>query len=995
MDFFAPLISPVVECIGGSCATVVRQIGYIKNLERNFKKLNEEAGNLFDKKKDTEHEIKRHGNNKEPTHQCRGWLQKVDEIQKEVSSIDKEHSKGDKRCLSQWCLHVPSSWKLGRRIVLKTDAISDLCDKAKFDGGVVVDALPPTAETKPVLTIQDGTSAERTLQKILNSVRDPIKHKIGIWGMGGVGKTTVMTHLNNLPEIAEMFEIVIWVTVSQDYSTRNLQIEILDRLGLKELSEGVNVERVASRLLQELTNRKFLLLMDDLWKEVGLHDIGVPCPNQKGCKIVFTTRYLDICRKMEINEEIKVEPFSEKEAWSLFREKVGEVADSPIIGPLATSVVHECGGLPLAIAVIGASLRMEDNVHVWQNAVQELSSPDTSDICDMEEVFRRLKFSFDRLENDDVKGCFLYVALYPEDFEIKISELIEYWRAEGLIHSRSTLASVRNKGHAMVKRLIDASLLLKSDESNDCVKMHDVIRDLALRITSRTESGCRFLVRAKKMIEEPPKNEEWENVNRMSLMENEIVSLPERPNCPTILTLLLQWNRKLTTIPESFFDQMHALRVLDLSETGIKSLPHSICHLVNLRGLYLKYCQSLKTLPPEIGKLTRIEVLDAEGTSINSLPTEIRQLSGLKVLHVTFSMERDENEEDEKVSGGIISRLSQLEQLIIDLGFRYGNFSRYGDTCVEVVMEEVCSMKGLTSLNFGFPKMEYFECFLQRSHPWKKGMITSFHFIVGHYKCRGQFHSWLFYSPESEGMARMLTFCGYDSIPNAIVEVLRHADSFQLLSHKSFHSLCEFGMQNMSGLINCTMHECDAMGVVVDGHQLAEAALPNLELLTVSHMPNLRSIWEGSFPPGSLNWLADLHLFMCGKLKNIFSREIIQQLSNLEVLQVERCSALEELISDGEIGVESDCVLPKLNWLVLQNLPSLVRILKLGSRHLLNCSSLEWIRTPMCPNLKRLPISVSKAPKLRRIQCEREWWNELEWDDNDVKLQLEPLVIPF
>ncbi|RWR83811.1 putative disease resistance protein [Cinnamomum micranthum f. kanehirae] len=108
-------------------------------------------------------------------------------------------------------------------------------------------------------------------------------------------------------------------------------------------------------------------------------------------------------------------------------------------------------------------------------------------------------------------------------------ELIEYWRAEGLIHFGSTLASVRNKGYAIVKRLISASLLLKCNKGNVLVKMHDVIRDLALRIISRMDSGCRFLVRAKKMIEEPPKNEEWENVNRISLMKNKIVNLPERP----------------------------------------------------------------------------------------------------------------------------------------------------------------------------------------------------------------------------------------------------------------------------------------------------------------------------------------------------------------------------------------------------------------------------------------------------------------------------------
>ncbi|XXG62243.1 hypothetical protein AAC387_Pa05g0646 [Persea americana] len=126
---------------------------------------------------------------------------------------------------------------------------------------------------------------------------------------------------------------------------------------------------------------KFLLLMDDVWAKVDLHEIGVPSPNQeKGSKVVLTTRYRDVCHKMETDEEIKVEPLSEKKAWSFFHEKVGEVADSPCILPLAKRVVGESGGLPLAITVIGASLRKEDNVHVWENAMQELSSPNTSDI---------------------------------------------------------------------------------------------------------------------------------------------------------------------------------------------------------------------------------------------------------------------------------------------------------------------------------------------------------------------------------------------------------------------------------------------------------------------------------------------------------------------------------------------------------------------------------------------------------------------------------------
>lgn len=114
-----------------------------------------------------------------------------------------------------------------------------------------------------------------------------------------------------------------------------------------------------------------------------------------------------------------------------------------------------------------------------------------------------LKILFDKLANGE-KNCFLYAALYPEDHEIDIYELIEH--AEGLINSASSVADDRNKGDAVLKRLIDASLLLKWDESIDNVKMHDVIRDLALRIISRMGSGSTFSARAKKMIKEPPKN---------------------------------------------------------------------------------------------------------------------------------------------------------------------------------------------------------------------------------------------------------------------------------------------------------------------------------------------------------------------------------------------------------------------------------------------------------------------------------------------------------
>ena len=77
-----------------------------------------------------------------------------------------------------------------------------------------------------------------------------------------------------------MFEIVIWVTISENCRTRKLQSEIAQRLSLG-LSNDVSEESIASKLFQKLTTMKFLLLMDDVWQEGDLHSIGVPYPNQK------------------------------------------------------------------------------------------------------------------------------------------------------------------------------------------------------------------------------------------------------------------------------------------------------------------------------------------------------------------------------------------------------------------------------------------------------------------------------------------------------------------------------------------------------------------------------------------------------------------------------------------------------------------------------------------------------------------------------------------
>ncbi|KAK1318747.1 putative disease resistance protein [Acorus calamus] len=201
------------------------------------------------------------------------------------------------------------------------------------------------------------------------------------------------------------------------------------------------------------------------------------------------------------------------------------------------------------------------------------------------------------------------------------------------------------------------------------IRMHEKCRDLALHILSRPPGGGhKFLVKAGICLRQTPEAGEWEGVERISLMHNNLCDLPERPNCSGLSMLFLQHNVEIHRIPNNFFMAMGVLRFLDLSRTGISSLPESLSALSNLRNLYLKHCARLKSLPDGIGaNLYKLELLDIRGTGLRRLPEDIGLLPRLQCLHASTSNFGDvTNQSPSMFPSGIISR-QQLEEVIIDV----------------------------------------------------------------------------------------------------------------------------------------------------------------------------------------------------------------------------------------------------------------------------------------------------------------------------------------
>ncbi|XP_030940066.1 disease resistance protein RPS5-like [Quercus lobata] len=333
-------------------------------------------------------------------------------------------------------------------------------------------------------------SIERTSLEIFEYMNDVTARRIGFHGSDEIGRTSVLKALISNPKIKDLFDVVIWVTVSRNWSTRKVQDEVLRQLPLSPEDFNTDFE-IAGKLLQVLRSQRFLLILDDVWEPIDLNAAGIPDPAlKKGCKMIFSTRFQNVCHVMGADREVQMEGLLPEEAWKLFQKLVGEIIDSPNIQNFARAIVQKCHGLPLLIIVTGRALAKENDALAWMHASKEFSLCSTHGIYGYEALIQKLKLSYDRLEGPDMKSCFLYCALFPEDQEISIDELVDYWIQEGLV-ARNRPDS-HKRGSDIVDFLLGASLL-QSVQVGLSIKMHNLIRDLASRILSLEVEGHQFL----------------------------------------------------------------------------------------------------------------------------------------------------------------------------------------------------------------------------------------------------------------------------------------------------------------------------------------------------------------------------------------------------------------------------------------------------------------------------------------------------------------------
>ena len=954
-------------------SNVSQTVDYANDLEDNYNRLIENAKKLYARREGIVAEANKY-KTKQVSKECEVWIKSVMKSEEEVQELETKYEKVQNK-KGKW-RQFRSRAKLSKKMVEKCHELHNLWLEGKFETGIVVEKLPECVRTMHAPKTEDKPSLHRAVEEILGLLRDRNVRRIGLWGMAGIGKTTVMQNLNNSEEVAKMFDIVIWVHVSKEWSVEKLQRVIIDRLKLN--MKGITcLNEIAWRISMELECKRYLLLLDEVWDILDLHMIGIP-DNQKDSKVVLATRYRDICFDMETDGLINVKGLSEPDAWKMFTEKVGRNVNLPGIEPIAKLVVCECAGLPLLIDRVARTFRRKDNIHLWSDGLRSLQRWPSIKVQGMDELIEFLKFCYEDLDGEDKKFCFLYSALYPEDSEIYIDYLLECWRAEDFIHGANEFRDARDKGHTILHDLINVSLLERSGKMNH-VRMNKVLRNMALKISSESKN-FKILVKTREGLQEPPNEKEWQQVNRISLMDNKLCTLPELSDCNNLLTLLLQRNSELKVIPDNFFKCMQNLLVLDLHGTGIASLPPSMTCLERLRVLYLNSCIRLMELH-YIEELKHLEVLDIRGTGINHLPIQIESLVQLKCLRMSllnFGLGRSR---DVEFHQNVFSSLYFLEELRIDVDPN----NRRWEAVMEAIIEEVAKLTRLTSLSICFPNVDCLKNFISTNPLWKKVHFT-FHFFVGYHNST----SFQILDCFEYQIRRCFKLANGEGINPAVSEVLAETDAFELIGHKGASRLSDFGIDSINKMRGCLIEGCDDIETIIDGNRVGRSALECLEKMYINNVPKLESIWEGPVHTGSLSRLTSLTLWNCPKLKKIFSNGMIKQLFELQYLRIEGSLEIEEIITEFENNDLEPEALPNLKMLVLYDLP---RVKSICTNDSLKWPSLEKIKISMCQLLTRLPFNGENAVNLRCIEGQLLWWSALEWKEDAIQQRLRSICI--
>ncbi|KAF7141872.1 hypothetical protein RHSIM_Rhsim06G0161900 [Rhododendron simsii] len=863
------VVDQIVDKISEVATTIIFcHVGYLFQYNENIHSLEVETQELEDLLRRINEKVVRSQNNGEVIQpDVDKWQKDAKQIQDESTTFLVNKVRSNTWCVCCWCPNLVWRYWLGKESKLMASRVISLKEKGTMYYTEWPLSSPAPPPDRPITSHEAFDSRKNIFNSIMGALKDPTIKMIGVHGTGGVGKTTMVKEVGNVAKRDGVFDDVAIAVVSRNLDKKNVQGELAAQLGL-HLDDHGRADKLWTRLQN---GKKNLVILDDVWDPLKLEEIGIPNTtdygNKEGCCKVLVTSRKNLFHMItpEASTRVFLIPIlNEKEAWTLFM-KTAEISvnSEEELSCVEKGVCDECAGLPVAILAVAKALKGKES-YAWQDALTQLKSSNFNQIVDIDpNLFSSLKFSYDHLEPRDARSCFLLCSLFPEDAEISIDDLVRYNFGMRLLDPTLsiTLENIRNRVLTLVKGL-KASCLLQDGKDASTVKMHDVIRDIAISI-AKDEKG--YLV--KHDLKKWPDKGTYKSYSAISLMSEYFNEIPVELGCKELHTLVLR--SKDSSLPDSFFNGMETnLEVLDLSGTAIESLPLSLSKLVKLRMLCLP-----KGLASEIRQLTCLKLLDLgnnEDVRLSVIPPNVlSNLTRMEELCIpdNFDQWQDEATSKERWNASLVELNSLTCLTTLKVHIPQGKSSP-NNLCFENLL------RFAISIGAHFPRITYFgNNELEQSFT----SILKLSSVPLEDKFKGLLlKSEVLYLHKVKGLVEMLRASGFFNLKYLQVVtcdgaeyLLGRPDKFlqtpQQSMSRSFCNLstlivekCTFKYLFNLSVVRCleqlqvlVVDDCSNMEVIVEIERQGddeEITFPRLTEMILTELPNLRSFCSSKRP---------------------------------------------------------------------------------------------------------------------------------------------------
>ncbi|XP_073263128.1 disease resistance-like protein DSC1 isoform X3 [Populus alba] len=478
------------------------------------------------------------------------------------------------------------------------------------------------------------------INKLLSIVSSDVRI-IGIWGMGGIGKTTIAEAF--FYSISSQYEGCHFVPNIRQESEKgrlsDLRDELLSKL-LEEENLRVGTPHTGPTFIRDrLCQKKVLLVLDDVNDVRQFHHlIEVPLIGA-GSVVVVTSRDKQVLKNVA-DEIYEVEELNFHEALELFSLNAFKGNHPPkAYMELSIKAINYAKGNPLALQVLGSFLFSRER-HFWESQLNEIESFPELNICDL------LRIGFDALRDNNTKSIFLDIACFFRGHQVDFVKRI----LDGCGFKTDIGFSV----------LIDRCLIKISD---DKVEMHDLLQEMAhevVRKESVDELGRQsrlwspkdvyqvltnnlgtgkvegIFLDVSKIREIELSSTALERMYKLRLLKiyNSEAGVKCRVHLPHGLESLseelryLHWDGyPLTSLPSNFRPQN--LVEINLSSSKVNQLWRGDQNLVNLKDVNLSNCEHI-TFMPDLSKARNLERLNLQFcTSLVKFPSAVQHLDKL------------------------------------------------------------------------------------------------------------------------------------------------------------------------------------------------------------------------------------------------------------------------------------------------------------------------------------------------------------------------------